>query len=563
MKRIIVFLLVSVFMLTSCSDDHKKEYISVDNNDNNKNFSEFADDVYLSEIGNNAFYYYMYSSDYEKSPESFNSFYPMFSSSFFDDISERYEKYRKGLEEFDYEELSPQDRITYDELKRRCDNILDNKKYSMKAQPLSPISGIHIQLPVLLSRIPLETDNEIAIYFEALKNIPEYFESIIEFEKNGGEKIIPLSKSVIDKICEQCSQMLFDELEKYLIDNFKNNIEKRNDREQLIKNNKKYVNEYVIPAYQELLDYLKNEKDILSENVNDPIKGYYEYLLDSQYGIDISINEIENEIINNQEMYHSIIDKYSEKYSYEYNRLERGGSILSNSEQGIKFLINKMSDEFYLLPDNIEYELKEIPKELQSLLPEAYYISSAKDAGTVFSDNKTVNALKMSTLAHEAFPGHLYQKNYTKLKSKSDLREYLAYDGFTEGWGIYSEIYGFEYYTTDVNYCSFLKSMDLLQLSTYAYADLKVNNDNWSVDDIKEYLSLWGKEDSESAETLYDYTKGEPGYYLSYYIGFCEINNIARELSEKGIELKEIHDSLLSVGPVHFQTLKKVLLEAA
>lgn len=45
-----------------------------------------------------------------------------------------------------------------------------------------------------------------------------------------------------------------------------------------------------------------------------------------------------------------------------------------------------------------------------------------------------------TTLAHEGYPGHLYQTTYFASTNPAPLRSLLNFGGYTEGWATYSEM---------------------------------------------------------------------------------------------------------------------------
>ena len=46
-------------------------------------------------------------------------------------------------------------------------------------------------------------------------------------------------------------------------------------------------------------------------------------------------------------------------------------------------------------------------------------------------------------MAHEGYPGHMYQTLYFNQKNTCNLRNVLDFRGSTEGWGTYAEYYAF------------------------------------------------------------------------------------------------------------------------
>ena len=48
-----------------------------------------------------------------------------------------------------------------------------------------------------------------------------------------------------------------------------------------------------------------------------------------------------------------------------------------------------------------------------------------------------------STLAHEGYPGHLYQTVYFLDHCEENLRQLLSFSSYSEGWASYVEYYSY------------------------------------------------------------------------------------------------------------------------
>ena len=55
-----------------------------------------------------------------------------------------------------------------------------------------------------------------------------------------------------------------------------------------------------------------------------------------------------------------------------------------------------------------------------------------------------------TTLAHEGYPGHLYQTVYYSATKHPPIRDLLSFGGYTEGWATYCEM--LSYYYSPVSY---------------------------------------------------------------------------------------------------------------
>ena len=176
-----------------------------------------------------------------------------------------------------------------------------------------------------------------------------------------------------------------------------------------------------------------------------------------------------------------------------------------------------------------------------------------------------------STLAHEGYPGHLYQTNYyQKMCNPAPLRSLLRTEGYDEGWGTYAQLYSYQFLNfkdTDEKNTEALRKLhqnnDLFSLSLSALSDLYVNYKNYDRDTLEEYLKKYGIT-GESVSSIYQYVTENPVSYLSYCMGYYEFmqlrNSMEKSLGDS-FDIKEFHRIILDTGSCPFPLLKKELMK--
>ena len=90
------------------------------------------------------------------------------------------------------------------------------------------------------------------------------------------------------------------------------------------------------------------------------------------------------------------------------------------------------------------YEVKYINPVLQDYLSPAFYLSPPIDETNnnviYINANPKYDLTKIyPTIAHEGYPGHLYQIVYFRQNCNNNLRKILNFPGYTEGWAVYTE----------------------------------------------------------------------------------------------------------------------------
>ena len=219
---------------------------------------------------------------------------------------------------------------------------------------------------------------------------------------------------------------------------------------------------------------------------------------------------------------------------------------------------------------NISYELKNVPNALSGTSACAFYLVppiDSKNANIIYINNNRVESNEMfSTLAHEGYPGHLYQTNYFLSTNPSPLRTFLHCDGYDEGWGTYAQLYSYNFTEfkdvdekTQAQLRQLYRDNDLLSLSLSSLSDLYVNYKNYDENALADYLKTYGI-DKSATKQLYQYVIENPATYLSYSIGYYELNKLEKEMAAslgKSFKISDFHEAVLNVGSCNFAILRQ------
>ena len=221
-------------------------------------------------------------------------------------------------------------------------------------------------------------------------------------------------------------------------------------------------------------------------------------------------------------------------------------------------------------PPEVSYVLKSVPDALSSTSASAFYLLPPIDqenANRIYINESRVNDQDLfSTLGHEGYPGHLYQTNYFLNTDPAPLRFMLRCDGYDEGWGTYAQLYSYHYLefeNTNQETTKLLQQLyrdnDILSLSLSSLSDLYVNYENYTLEDLSAYLSDYGIE-KENAQTIYEYVIENPTTYLSYSIGWYELENLKNNMKEtlkNDFDIRNFHEAVLACGSCSFSLLEE------
>ena len=153
------------------------------NTNQNKTFQSFTKEVFCQEVSSNSISLHYSLKEPEKygikeAPVTFGGF-----TTDSNEAAASLENLRAALDRFSYDSLSVENQLTYDVLDYYLNMAEKNTDYLLYNEPLGLVSGIQTQLPVLLSEYQFYDEVDVDTYLKLMQSTPEYFESLIAFEK--------------------------------------------------------------------------------------------------------------------------------------------------------------------------------------------------------------------------------------------------------------------------------------------------------------------------------------------------------------------------------------------
>ena len=558
----------SLLLLSACGTEEP--------GDQNEKFEEYTQEVFCNEVSSNTInlHYTLKNpedygiTDYEVSLGSFESDPDM--------IKVSAENMRQSLQEFSYEGLNLQNRITFDILEYQVKSAEKNADYVLYEEPLGLVSGVQTQFPVVMSEYRFYDRQDVETYLELLEMTGEYFDSLIKFEREKADAGLFMADYALDTVLEQCRAFLDMGDGNYLYSTFADRIGDvkkltKEEKSNYIQDNALAVSDYVFPAYEKLISSLEelrgsgeNEKGLV--NLPDGAD-YYELLVRRSTGSDRSVEEMEDltrrQITDDLEAMEQVLGITTEEAQEAAASMtqDSAGLTLSKLQDGIK-------EAFPEAPDTA-LEVKYVPEEMEEHLSPAFYMIPAIDntgENVIYINRAHMNddLTLFTTLAHEGYPGHLYQTIYYESTDPDPVRSVMDFGGYVEGWATYAEMGS--YYLTPLSreQAVLLQKNSSIILGLYALADMGIHYEGWSRMDTVAFFSNYGITDSETIERIYELIIGSPGNYLKYYIGYVEFLELKKDWAEEkgtGFSQKEFHEAVLKVGPAPFDIVEKYMWE--
>lgn len=480
------------------------------------------------------------------------------------------ENLEEVLKTFDYNKLSVENSLTYDVLKCYLNMTERDAEYILYDEPMGLVSGVQTQLPVILSEYPFYEQSDVDTYLQLMKTTPEYFASLLKFEQKKSKAGLFMSDKMAEQVIEQCKAFRDMGENNYLYSTFAERVwtvTSLSDKQKsdYIQKNARMMKAYVLPAYDNLICMIeklkgsgKNEQGLCYLPKG---KDYYEQVVEASTGSTRSVEEIRD--MTRRQMTEDLeamerVMKISEK--------EVNASIPQNPTSILQDLQTKITTSFPELPDTT-YEVKYVPKAMQEHLSPAFYMIPAIDAyneNVIYVNEAQIgNTMALfTTLAHEGYPGHLYQTVYFANTNPDPIRTILNFGGYVEGWATYAEMCSYYLAPLTKDQATLLQKNSSIVLGLYTLADIGIHYDGWSREDAIAFYKKYGIGDEDNINRIYDLILGSPGNYLKYYVGYVEFLELKKDwVKEYGSQAsqKEFHKAVLDVGPAPFKVVEKYI----
>lgn len=491
---------------------------------------------------------------------------------------------QKKLEDFSYEKLSSENRMIYDMLRLDFSLQLSAADFYLLQEPLGPNLGIQAQLPALLAEYTFRVPQDIEDYFSLLTCIPEYFNSILEFEKEKSARGLFMNDTCAKGIIKQCTAFSSQKEENFLDIMFKEQLTNLKQQKVITQKqadsymsmHKKLLKKCVFPAYENLAEGLeklcgtgKNSGGLchLTNGAQ-----YYEYLLKNNVGDFRPVAEIQKRLMEQLKADTMAIQNLLQQDPSLFSKAAKLNQNTTYSPQEMLSYLNETITRDFPSLKAPDYEVKAVPKAMEDFSSPAFYLTPPLDtlspnAIYINGSSQVSEAELFTTLAHEGFPGHLYQTLYFGKQQPSLIREFLGCSGYVEGWATYVESmaygYGAEFLNISPQVMELLNRNRSVSLCLYSILDIGIHYEGWTVQEVTNALSSFGIASQDVCQEIFQYIVENPTNYLKYYLGFLNFTDLRATVENKkgtDFRLKDFHQKILEIGPASFPVVKKYLL---
>lgn len=483
-------------------------------------------------------------------------------------------KLSEELKKYSHCSLKGKDRLTCRLLSDYISRQQNLAAYPYYDEPLTPSGGVTSQLPVLLAEYTFRNTRDIEDYLGLLSQMDTYFSGILDYEQKKADAGLFMSDEACLKVIEGCEIFTEHPDDNFLIDTFSNRLNAMDgltdtQKNTYLKQHSKVLSDHVIPAYSQMI---KGLTMLLGRGHNNwglcnfpEGKAYYEAVVSADTGCDDSV----------EDLFSQIAKARREDLTFCQNLLEKNPKLASQSpkpDAALKeenAMLSRLQKEIltdFPAPPQTEVEICHVDPALSEYLAPAFYITAPIDD---ISHNRIyINDAKndtdiyyFTTLAHEGYPGHLYQTICTSSYGAPEVLSLINYPGYTEGWATYTEMQAFYYAGLDPDLASLLQHNQSATLSLYATADIGIHYFGWEKEKNAAFWSEYGVDDTATVKRITDLILEEPGNYLKYYVGYLKFRQMREQLAleNKSFSVSAFHEAILHTGPSPFSVLEETV----
>lgn len=483
-------------------------------------------------------------------------------------------KLSEELKKYSHRSLKGKDRLTCRLLSDYISRQQNLAAYPYYDEPLTPSGGVTSQLPVLLAEYTFRNTRDIKDYLGLLSQMDTYFLGILDYEQKKADAGLFMSDEACLKVIEGCEVFTEHPDDNFLIDTFSNRLNAMDgltdtQKNAYLKQHSKVLSDHVIPAYSQMI---KGLTMLLGRGHNNwglcnfpEGKAYYEAVVSADTGCDDSV----------EDLFSQIAKARREDLTFCQNLLEKNPKLASQSpkpDAALKeenAMLSRLQKEIltdFPAPPQTDVEICHVDPALSEYLAPAFYITAPIDD---ISHNRIyINDAKndtdiyyFTTLAHEGYPGHLYQTICTSSYGAPEVLSLLNYPGYTEGWATYTEMQSFYYAGLNPDLASLLQHNQSATLSLYATADIGIHYFGWEKEKNAAFWSEYGVDDTATVKRITDLILEEPGNYLKYYVGYLKFRQMREQLAleNKSFSVSAFHEAILRTGPSPFSVLEETV----
>jgi uncharacterized protein (DUF885 family) len=460
---------------------------------------------------------------------------------------------------------------------------IDLKNYEM---PIDQFSGLHIQLPQLVSMLPFDSTRHYEDYLTRLHQVPKGFDQVIELLKAGeNDKLMP-PRFLLEKTVAQCKTISDPAGEANLfarpVMDFPSSVPEA-DRKRLHDAIIAAVDNEVRPAYVKLANFIAT--DYAPKGRTEP--GLWALPNgDARYKFAIrqltttnkdpeAIHQLGLQEVARIEKEQLAIAKklgFTDLKTFR-SSVKSNPKLIPNSGDQIldtyRRYIDQMQPElpklFGLLPKT-KVEVRPVQPFREKEAAGADYAQGTPDGsrpGIIYVNTSDYQHRSLvtteSTAYHEGIPGHHMQISIAQsLPELPPFRQQAFYSAYQEGWALYAERLGKEIGFYQDAYSDYGRLSDELLRADRLVLDTGVHFKHWTRQQMVDFFHEHSSQDEPDVQAETDRYIAWPAQALGYKLGQLDILRLRakaqQELGSK-YDIRAFDDEILSGGAMPLDVL--------
>lgn len=493
------------------------------------------------------------------------------------------------LAKIERDELSHEDKISYDMFKTRHQSSIDEVDFKTYEMPLTAEWGFHMETAGLANSLSFKHYQDYQNYLTLLKQVPVFFEQNIANMKAGMARGFTVPQVVLEGYSDGISVYIKDDAKDTVwfrpFNTMPDSISEKQQK-TLVKEAKKIINDQVLKAYQDYFDFFENQylpsaKKTIAATDYPNGQAYYQNQIKYYTTLDLSADEIHDiglsevkriraemeEVIKSTGFEGSFADFLHFLRTDERFYAKSAEDLLKEASYIAKKMDHKLPQFFGKLPRQ-PYGVVPVAPEIAPKYTTGRYSGapiSSDRAGeywvnTYALEKRPLYNLEALTL-HEAVPGHHLQNALSQeLKHLPEFRQTTYLSAFGEGWGLYSERLGLEagFYTDP--YSNFGRLTYEMWRAIRLVVDTGMHAKGWTREQAIKMMEENTALSTLNVRTEIDRYISWPAQALSYKLGELKIRELRakaeKELGEK-FDIRAFHDAILANGSIPLAVLEE------
>lgn len=501
------------------------------------------------------------------------------------------EKYLALTASYDPAMLPAEDRISYDLLRYRLQQVLDGLRFPSDLMPVDQFAGLHLNMAQLgsgSSAQPFQTVQDYDNWLQRAAGYAPAVDHLMDDMRKGIAQGIVMPKALIQRVLPQLENVGSDNLETstYMgpVKKFPSSFSTA-DKERLTAAYGKLVREQLAPANRKLLDFMRDTylpagRDTAGIGALPGGQEWYAFLARRSTTTELTPAQIHDIGLSEVARIRAQFEIAKEKVGFKgtlkefFQHLNTAPDLRFKTREEIQAAYEAIRPKVEAKQNLLFAHLPKAPFEIRpvegyrevSAAPASYQRGSVdgKRPGVFyFNAYKPETRTRFTTNAfflHEAIPGHHFERSLAQeTTGMPDFRRFGSSTAFSEGWGLYSEMLGQEIGMYDDPWQWVGRLTAEIWRGVRLVVDTGIHSKGWTREQAIAYFKDNVPQDEVTAVQEVERYIAIPGQALSYKIGELKLRELrtrAETKLGKKFDLRAFHNEVLSHGSVPLDVLE-------